>query len=327
MKKIQLLDTSIGTSNIGDFIIMECVRKELAPILNGNFVYNMPTHLPAFSSFSVWRNSFAVQNYAECDLKFAGGSNLLVKDLKTHYPQWNIHPFNSRPLQGVITVGVGAGAGDYTNKYTAKLYRKVLNHDFYHSVRDERSKEYVESLGLKAINTGCVTMWMLTPEFCSTIPQTKADNVVFTLTGTNGSPIPEDQKLVDILQRSYAHLYFWVQGDQDAAYFAQLKNTDGIEIIPPSLTAYDRLLQMENLDYVGTRLHGGIYALRHKKRAIIISIDERAESISQDTGLLTITRDAIDTLEPVINSSFCTELRIPQDQISQWKAQFEELQI
>ena len=34
MKRVQLLDTSIGTSNIGDFIIMECVRKELATILD-----------------------------------------------------------------------------------------------------------------------------------------------------------------------------------------------------------------------------------------------------------------------------------------------------
>ena len=52
---------------------------------------------------------------------------MLVKDLKTHYPQWNIHPFNSKPLNGVILVGVGAGTGDYTNKYTTNLYKKVLN--------------------------------------------------------------------------------------------------------------------------------------------------------------------------------------------------------
>ena len=136
MKRIQLLDTSIGSNNLGDFIIMECVREELAPILENNFVYNMPTQLPAFSSFAVWRNSSVVQGYANCDLKFAGGSNLLVKDLKTHYPQWNIHPFNSKPLRGVITVGVGAGAGDYTNAYTTKLYQHVLSHDYYHSVRD-----------------------------------------------------------------------------------------------------------------------------------------------------------------------------------------------
>lgn len=141
MKKVLVLNTAIGTSNMGDHIIMECVNKELNPILSKNFVYELPTHTVAFNAFSVWRNSLAVQNYANCDYKFAGGSNLLVKDLRTHYPQWNINKWNSKPLSGVICVGIGAGAGDYTNSYTTKVYQQVLNHEYYHSARDERSKE------------------------------------------------------------------------------------------------------------------------------------------------------------------------------------------
>lgn len=322
-KSILLLSPNIASDNKGDDIIMECVRKELGFVLNENFVYDMPTHLPAFSSFSVWRNSLAVQNYSNCDWKFAGGSNLLVKDLKTHYPQWNIHPFNSKPLQGTILVGVGAGAGDYTNKYTTKLYRKVLNHKYYHSVRDERSKEYVESLGLKAINTGCVTMWKLTPTFCREIPTSKADNVVFTLTGRN-EPDPLDQKLINILLENYAHVSFWIQGDKDAAYLHMFENIEDIEIIPPSKDAYDKVLSRENIEYIGTRLHGGIYALRHKKRAIIISIDERASSISKDTGLLTIEKTNIDGISSLINSEFETKLNLPFDEIERWKRQFME---
>lgn len=322
-KSILLLSPNIASDNKGDDIIMECVRKELGFVLNENFVYDMPTHLPAFSSFSVWRNSLAVQNYSNCDWKFAGGSNLLVKDLKTHYPQWNIHPFNSKPLQGTILVGVGAGAGDYTNKYTTKLYRKVLNHKYYHSVRDERSKEYVESLGLKAINTGCVTMWKLTPTFCREIPTSKADNVVFTLTGRN-EPDSLDQKLINILLENYAHVSFWIQGDKDAAYLHMFENIEDIEIIPPSKDAYDKVLSRENIEYIGTRLHGGIYALRHKKRAIIISIDERASSISKDTGLLTIEKTNIDGIRSLINSEFETKLNLPFDEIERWKRQFME---
>lgn len=307
MKKIQLLDTSIGTSNLGDYIIMECVRKELAPLLEQNFVYTVPTHLSAFNAFSVWRNSLAVQNYANCDLKFAGGSNLLVKDLRTHYPQWNIHYFDSKPLHGVVMVGVGAGAGDYTNKYTTKLYQKVLSHEYYHSVRDERSKEYVESLGLKAINTGCVTMWMLTPEFCKSIPRKKADRVVFTLTGNANKTVAdiEDQVLIDILKKSYKEVFFWIQGDQDLAYFNKISNTEGIKIIPPSLLAYDKLLLEDNLDYIGTRLHGGVYAMRHGKRAIIIAIDERAREINKGNNLNCIEKaDVPKELEKMIFSEF-----------------------
>lgn len=323
MKKILLLDTSIGTSNMGDHIIMECVRKELEPLIENNFVYDMPTHLPAFNSFAVFRNSLAVQNYANADFKFAGGSNLLVKDLRTHYPQWNIHLFDSKPLNGTVLVGVGAGAGDYTNNYTKKIYQKVLNHNYYHSVRDERSKEYVQSLGLKAINTGCVTMWMFTPEFCKSIPRKKADRVVFTLTG-KAIVDSEDQYLINILKKSYNEVFFWIQGDQDLSYFNKLENTEGIKIIPPSIRLYDKLLVETDLDYIGTRLHGGIYAMRHGKRAIIIAIDERAREINQGNNLNCIEKsDVPTTLEKMIYSEFSTEIIMPFKEIKKWKDQFQ----
>ena len=321
MKKIILLDTSIGTNNIGDEIIMECVSKELAYLTEGKFVYRIPTHLASFHSYAIWKHSSVVRNYTDCDYKFAGGSNLLAKDMRTHYPLWNINSFNCKPLAGTVLVGVGAGAGDHADSYTKHLYRKVLSHDFYHSVRDERSREYVESLGLKAINTACVTMWMLTPEHCAGIPTAKGNHVVFTLTA-RPEPDPRDQKLIDILRQNYESVSFWVQGDSDDTYFAKFKNTEGIGIIPPSKEAYRQVLLRDDLDYIGTRLHGGIYALRHKKRAIIISIDERAGAISKDTGLVTISKDEIDGLPSLIHSTFATRLNIPFDRIAAWKAQF-----
>lgn len=326
MKRILLLDTSIGSSNMGDFIIMECVRKELAPLLENDFVYNLPTHLPAFNGLAVWKNSLSVQRYAECDLKFAGGSNLLCKNLLTHYPQWNISPFNSKPLKGVITVGVGAGRGEKTNFYTKWLYHRILNHEFYHSVRDERSKLFVESLGLKAINTGCVTMWMLTPEFCETIPTKKSDRVVFTLTAKAlGAPADErDQAMIDILKRNYNELSFWVQGDEDMMYFEKFRNTDGIRIIPPRKEAYDALLTNNDIDYVGTRLHGGIYAMRHRRRAVIIAIDERASAINKSNNLNCLRRkDVPEQLEAMIQSEIHTDIKMDFEAIQRWKAQFD----
>lgn len=325
MKKILLLDTSVGTSNLGDYIIMECVRKELSFLLEQSFVYTLPTHLPAFNAFSVWRNSLAVQNYANCDLKFAGGSNLLVKNLRTHYPQWNIHCFDSKPLYGVVAVGVGAGAGDNTNRYTTRLYQKVLSHDYCHSVRDERSKAYVESLGLKAINTGCVTMWKLTPEFCRQIPTQKASRCVFTLTGRPAeAPVrEEEQEMLDVLLRNYSEVFFWIQGDKDLEYFSRMRNTQSVKIIPPSVEAYDTLLQQEDLDYAGTRLHGGIYAMRHGKRAIIIAIDERAREINKANHLNCIElREVPSKLEELVCGRFATRVEMPFDAIKRWKAQF-----
>lgn len=325
MKKVMLLNTAIGTSNIGDYIIMECVKKELAPILEKNFVYEMPTHTVVFNAFSVWRNSLAVQNYTNCDYKFAGGSNLLVKELLTHYPQWNINKWNSKPLNGTITVGVGAGAGENADKYSVSLYKTILNRDYYHSVRDERSKDYVENvLGLKAINTGCVTMWMLTPEFCKTIPTKKADTALITLTA-RPELNPNEQKMIDIVVKNYLNVYCWIQGDSDLEYFNKFENTENIELVPPTKDAYENILNKIDLDYIGTRLHGGVYAMRHRKRTIIIAIDERAKEINKCNNLNCIEQIEIESkLDSMINSEFETKIVMPFDEIARWKAQFEE---
>ena len=118
-------------------------------------------------------------------------------------------------------------------------------------------------------------------------------------------------------------MYFWAQGDNDIQYLSGFENAEGTVIIPPSIKKYKDLLSEDDLDYVGTRLHGGIYAIRHRKRSIIVSIDERAREIGRDTGLNCLEREEIgDKLEKMINSRFETEIRMPYDKIEEWKSQF-----
>ena len=306
---------------------MECVRKELAPILRDNFEYTLPTQVSPFHWYQVWRNSYRLQTYADCRLKFVGGSNILVKDLFTHYPQWNINLFNYQPMKGCILVGVGAGAGSKTNAYTRYIYRHMLNRELCHSVRDERSREYVESLGLKAINTGCVTMWALTPEQCKLIPATKADRVVFTLTGRTEGRDERDQVLIDSLIKSYREVYFWPQGIYDFDYLHRFDGIENVKILQASKQAYDDFLSNNDTDYVGTRLHGGVYAMRHKRRAIIIAIDERAREINKVNNLNCIEKNNLSELYAYINSDFPTEVRMNYDAINAWKSQFKEFGI
>lgn len=322
MENVLLLDVSVGSGNRGDEIIMECVREELAPILDANYELTLPTHVSAFHWYQVLRNSNQIRMYSKCRYKFVGGSNILIPDLLTHYPQWNINIFNYRPLVGSILVGVGAGAGaeEGSNLYTRFLYRRMLNNEFYHSVRDERSKVYLEGLGLKAINTGCVTMWKLTPEHCAKIPTKKASCVVFTL--TNGAKGDFNQKLIDTLLESYSEVVFWPQGRNDYSFFRSLKNTISIQVLSSTKSAYDVFLQTKDTDYVGTRLHGGIYAMRHGRRSIIIAIDERAKAINEKNHLNCITINQIDELKSLINSEFETKVIMPFEDISRWKAQF-----
>ena len=111
MKNILLLDTSVGSGNKGDDIIMECTRKELDFILKDNFEYTLPTHVSPFHWYQLLIHQITgpsgrIQTYAGCKLKFIGGSNILCKNLLNYYPQWNINWFNCKPIEGCIGVGV-----------------------------------------------------------------------------------------------------------------------------------------------------------------------------------------------------------------------------
>lgn len=321
MNRILILDTSVASDNKGDDIIMECVRKELYPILKNNYELTLPTQVSPFHWYQVWRDSCRLRSYSDCKLKFIGGSNILCKNLLTHYPQWNINWFNCKPLIGSIGVGIGAGAGSKTNWYTRKMYQRVLSHDFFHSVRDERTKIFLEGLGLKAVNTGCVTMWKLTPDFCKTIPSVKSDKVVFTLTKCIKYD-EVDQILIDSLVDNYEEVYFWPQGMNDYEYLHYFNNIRDIKILPANKDSYDEFLTENDVDYVGTRLHGGIYAMRHGRRAIIISIDERAREINNANHLNCIEKNDIIQISDYINSIIETKVEMNYDSIAKWKEQF-----
>lgn len=322
MEKILLLDTSFASFNKGDDIIMECTRKELEPLLRNRFELNLPTHITSFHWYQVFKNSLAYRAYADCKWKFIGGSNVMVPDLLTHYAQWNLNIFNYQPFIGTIMVGVGAGAGaeQGSNWYTRYIYQHMLNREFYHSARDERSKVYMESLGLKAINTGCVTMWMLTPEHCAQIPTKKADKVVFTITA--GCFDEHDQQMLDVLLRNYKEVYFWPQGIDDYAKFKEMKGADKVHVLQATKDAYDKYLTENDTDYVGTRLHGGVYAMRHKRRAVIIAIDERARAINEKNHLNCIEKGNMNDLEAMIVSEFTTKVVMDFEKINEWKSQF-----
>lgn len=321
MDNILFLDTSISSLNKGDEIIMECFKRELEFITNGNFVLNVPTHLAPFHSYQVWRNSNRVNIYKNSKYKFVGGSNLLIPNMFTHFPQWNLNIFNYKAVKDCILVGVGKGGGNKTNRYTTDLYKKLLNKQYYHSVRDERSKLFLESIGIKAINTGCVTMWMLTPKFCQTIPTLKSNQVVFTLTASVNKD-NQYQELIDVLQKNYSKVYYWIQGIDDYKYLQEYSNIQNIKIINPTVQDFKRVLELNDIDYVGTRLHAGVYAMRHRKRTIIIAIDERAREINKSNNLNYIEKNDLSKLHKLINSRFETKITMPFDKIEMWKSQF-----
>lgn len=321
--KIINFNTAYGTRNMGDFIIVKTIHEEMAYLFNKNFVIELPTHTPVATFYQCFDGSSIMKACSNAKYKFIDGTNLLPKSLFRPWPNWNVNLVNCRPYQDSILIGVGKG-GDYKKPsyYTKMVYARILSKKYIHSTRDEQTKRMLESLGYRAMNTGCPTLWKLTKDFCKEIPQKKSDRVIFTLTDYCKDRV-RDQELINLLNKNYKAVLFWIQGSNDLEYFNSLDNTDGIELVPPNLASYEKVLERENIDYVGTRLHAGIYAMRHKIRSVILIVDNRARDMKESYNLVAIERFKIEELDSVINSSFATDIRIDEDKIKRWKAQFE----
>lgn len=318
MKKILLLNPAISSLNLGDEVIADGVKNGIKEIISNNFSVNVSTHLPLSLMYE--------RAIGKADLKFVCGSNLLMGKLNKLFKQWHIGYKDIPFLKGSILVG--AGWWQYNNRpnqYTRLLYKSILNKNFIHSVRDGYTEQMLKEMGIKnVINTGCPTLWKLTPEHCSSIPKVKAKKVVFTLTDYNKN-LELDKRLIEILFDSYEELYFWGQGIGDYEYLEALNTKmDKINIIPPTLADYDSFLKENEVDFIGTRLHGGIRALQYGRRSLIIAIDNRAKEMSKDFNINILDRNKIDELEEIINNELITNIILPWENIEKWKNQFKE---
>ena len=160
-------------------------------------------------------------------------------------------------------------------------------------------------------------MWNLTPEYCSLIPKKKAKSVVTALTFYR-KDVEKDLQMLEILYRNYERIYLWPQQIEDLEYLAKFN----VEILHPSLSAYDYFLLNNDTDFIGSRLHGGIRALNFKKRTLIVGVDNRAIEISRDTNLPVINREDIVFLDEKINKDLNIDIYLPLENIRFWKSQF-----
>lgn len=322
MKKVLLFDPSYGTSNMGDFIINEAVMKQMDSVFSKNFLVRYSTHTPLLHLHQNIRRNVIKENCKEDNLKFLGGTNIFKFNLFILTPDWNINIFTRNLYKNSISLGCGIATNSKrVNWYTKFIYKTTLSKDYIHSTRDEKAKVFLEDLGFKAINTGCPTLWDLDKKHCATIPTKKSRDVVFTLTDYEIDK-KRDQKLIDTLIKNYKNVYFWIQGTEDLAYFNTLKNISNIKLVSPSLKAFEKVLTQGSIDYVGTRLHAGVYAMQHKVRSIILIVDNRARDMQGTYNINAIERDNINDLEALINSEFTTDIEIDQSKIKLWKDQF-----
>lgn len=320
MPKI-IFDTAIGSSNLGDQIIMDSVNQILDELFKDEFLLNIATHQ--------WIHPLDLPTYRKYDLAIVGGTNLLKND-NFLQSQWKIgltdlYVFKNKAV--LFGVGWWQYQAAPISWYSRKLYRNILSKDYVHSVRDSYTKEKLATIGIKnVINTGCPTVWKLTPEHCSKIDTRKKRHAVTTITDYLRDP-ERDCQLLETLQNTYDEVHLWLQGSKDQAYIAQLKKqgriaAENLYFIAPKLSAFDRFLEENECDYIGTRLHAGIRALQKFRRSIIIGIDNRALEMQKDIQLNVLAREHMDELSLRIADESPVKLSQAWDEIKAWKNQF-----
>ena len=195
MKKIKLYSPGISSLNVGDEIIVDSIKKEMNFLFDDSLCIELSTHTPL--------SRFYMKAIGEVDYSFVCGSNLLMGNMNNLlFRQWDIRPSIYKFINPCILIGVGWWQyNNDMNLYTKLLYKKILSNKYLHSVRDSYTEKKLKDAGIKnVINTGCATMWSLTKEHCSKIPQEKANKVIFTLTDYRPDEL-NDNILIKILKK------------------------------------------------------------------------------------------------------------------------------
>lgn len=313
MSKI-VFDTAIGSSNLGDHIIMDAVNGVVEELFADDFVIHIATHQRI--------HPLDLPTLRKYDLALVGGTNLLKND-NMRGSQWKVGIKDLVALRKKAVL-LGVGWWQYQDReisaYSKLLYRSLLSDRYKHAVRDSYTQAKLRSIGIRnVINTGCPTVWGLDEAHCAAINPAKQPVVVTTITDYMREPT-HDRQMLETLKQEYDEVHVWLQGSKDLQYVSQL--CDGLQFIAPKLSAFDRFLENTPCDYVGTRLHAGIRALQKQRRALIIGIDNRALEMQKDIQLPVLERKKIAGLGRQIQRIEPVLLRIDHASIRQWKSQF-----
>ena len=311
--RVGIFDTAISTDNLGDIIIMDAVMEPLAEIFGGDArMERIATH--AFMPKST------LVTLAQCDLSIVGGTNIL-KSHMFYRANWRLRPWDALAMRNVVLMGVGWQHYQRrdTDIFSRLLFDRILSKTFDHSVRDEYTLEKMHRQVKNIIYTACPTLWPLTAERCAGVPTTKARSAVVSLTYYR--PHGADAELLALLRREYETVYFWCQQADDRAYLESLGSGGKLSMLS-DIESYNRVLDTEDVDVIGTRLHGGIRALQRGRRALILAVDNRAAEMARSTNIPVIHRQDLATIRKWIETSDPVSVTLPWDAIAAWKGQF-----
>lgn len=75
---------------MGDEIIMDSIKRNMADIMDGNYYVSMPMHTPNFHAYQILFGK-KLETFIEADYKFLCGTNMLYTNMFRPLPIWNIH--------------------------------------------------------------------------------------------------------------------------------------------------------------------------------------------------------------------------------------------
>lgn len=316
----------IASKNLGDLIIFESVQKELVSIFGDREIITISTH-----DYPEKKHIRLIQ---QAEHTFIGGSNLLSSDIRK-YNQWKYSKsswnFLFPQIKNINLIGVGWWQyQDAPTQWTSHFYRSVFSHKHILSVRDAYTLKQLRNCGIEnIINTSCPTTWTL--DGLKTNKTSFVDSCLFALTDY----LPDtsnDNELIEQLSQHYKKLYCFPQGTDDHEYLQQLpayqKNREAIVILDRDIESLRTFIKSnsDSLDYIGTRLHLGIFCLQHRIPSLIVSIDNRAAEIGADIQLPVVERGNNAAIKAWIeNQTPVQHIRVNTNHIQKWKEQFASL--
>lgn len=310
------------STNFGDSIIHFYISAILTEVFPFHEIIEIASH-----DYLSHKEIALIKN---ADYTIIGGSNLLSSDIR-HYNQWKTYyktiNFLFPSINNILLLGVGWWQYQGTPTwFTQHFYKKVFSKKMLHSVRDNYTQSILNSIKIKnVLNTSCPTTWSLDGvrlyDKCG--QQTKC---LFALTDYNKNE-DYDNQLIEILLKLYDRLFFFPQGLKDQEYLNSLKeyrnNKDKITVLIRTYESINLTIVNKDVDYVGTRLHLGIYCLNHGINSLIINIDNRAKEIQKDINLPCIDRNRQNLIYDWFNKKLILEpISLPTESILKWKSQF-----
>ena len=311
------------SQNLGDIIIYKSIEPILIELFPNTEIIKLSTH--------DYLESNHIRLIKKAQHTFVGGSNLLSSNIN-QYNQWKYSKsrwdYFFPNITNINLIGVGWWQYQHAPTFkTAHFYKSLFSKKKKLSVRDSYTLKQLQQCGIKnVINTSCPTTWNLNG--IKTNKTQQVSSCLFSLTDYNPAPVL-DNALIELLAASYHQLFFFPQGSKDIEYINILSNfikyKNKIIIIERNIEAASTLLSnyKQDLNYIGTRLHLGIYCLQYKIPSLIISIDNRAFEIAKDINLPVVERHEIAKIKEWINNASPeSSIHIPLNAINDWKQQF-----